>query len=69
MTNEERQRIKEAIKQERDRLLAMGSTTKYELWEVVEKKHAELVAAWTGNLARERGLDLCQASTRALERP
>lgn len=31
MTNEQRQDLMAAIKQERDRLLAMGSTTKYEL--------------------------------------
>jgi hypothetical protein len=62
MTNDPRQDLTLAIKQERDRLLANGSTTKYELREVVEEKHADLIAAWTGSLARQRMLDLCQES-------
>ena len=62
MTNEERQSIKAAIKQERDRLLAKGSATKYELRDRVERRHAKLVARWTTSLARDRMLDLCQES-------
>ena len=62
MIDEQRQSLKRAIKQERDRLLAKGSATKFELWEVVEQEHAELVTAWTSALARQKGLDYCQES-------
>jgi hypothetical protein len=45
MTNEQPRNLTAIINQERERLLTAGSATKYELWEAVEQKHPDLIAA------------------------
>jgi hypothetical protein len=69
MTNEQRRNLMAIINQERERLLANGSATKYELWDVVEHKHPDLIALWSDDLVRGRGLHLCHKSLVATVKP
>jgi hypothetical protein len=62
MTSDQPSNLIEAIHQERDRLLANGSATKYELWDLVEREHPDLIAAWSDDLVRGHGLHLCHKS-------
>jgi hypothetical protein len=69
MTSDQRRNLIEVINQERDRLLAGGSATKYELWDLVGQEHRDLIAAWSDDLVRGHGLHLCHKSLVATVRP
>jgi hypothetical protein len=61
--------LREAIREERDRLLDLGSVKPRDLWTEVKDRHPDVVAAFQERLAEQRGVDLCQRDLKASAQP